>query len=357
MMQSTRSRSFALLPTTGRKLLQDVFVILLIATLQANLGLAQEAAFASPDQTKPANSNSQQPQAGPQSSSQQAKGSIPQPSSSLVLPAGTKLPLGLVRPISVTKSKPGDSVYLQITFPITAGHQMLVPPGTYVQGIIGKIIKRDRTRALLSFSMRSASMIFSTGYTVSFAGAVDTLPTIAGLQAPATGGVQTAAAPVAMTAVGTTAPPPLPPAPSLGNGARNTMIGIAVAGAVGTALAVLLTRHQDVQMEAGTPLEIILPAPLQLDRTRIAEAVQQYSTQAANTPPAIVQPPKKPKMCYDPGTPSTPDTVIPGSPGTPPTVIPGVNGAPPTVIPGTPATPDTVIPGTPGTPGREYPCK
>jgi hypothetical protein len=358
MMQSTRSRSFALLATTGRKLLQDAFVIFLVVTLQANLGLAQEVARATPDQTKPGSTNSQQTQAGPQSSPQQANPSIPQTSSSLVLPAGTKLPLGLVRPISVTKSKPGDSVYLQVTFPITAGHQMLVPPGTYVQGIIGKIIKRDRTRALLSFSMRSANMIFSTGYTVSFAGTLDTLPTIAGLQPPAIGGVQ-AAAPVAMAAAGSAAPPPLPPLPkpSLGNGPRNTMIALVAVGVVGTALALVFAHHQNVEMDAGTPLEIVLPAPLQLDPARVAEAVQQYSAQAANTPPPIIQPPKKPKVCYDPGTPGTPDTVIPGTPGTPPTVIPGMNGAPPTVIPGTPATPDTVIPGTPGTPGREYPCK
>jgi len=355
-MQSTRSRSVALLATIGaigRKLAQDFFVVLLIVILQANIGVGQEIVVAA-DQTN-RNSNSQQPQAGPPSSAQKPDASIPQGPSTLVIPAGTKLPLGLVRPLSVTKAKPGDSVYLQITFPITAGHQMLVPPGTYVQGTIGRIIKRDRTRAVLAFSMRSASMIFSTGYTVSFAGAVDALPTTAGLQSPAVGGAQSAS-PVTMAAVGSTAPAP-PPAPSLGNGPRNAIIGVAAAGAVGTALVVLLAHHQNVEMEAGTPLEIVLPSPLQLDRARVAEAIQQYSTQAANTPPAIVQPPKKPKVCYDPGNPATPDTVIPGSPGTPPTVIPGINGAPPTIIPGTPATPDTVIPGTPGTPGREYPCR
>ncbi|HJT52355.1 MAG TPA: hypothetical protein VJ848_00790, partial [Candidatus Angelobacter sp.] len=162
MMQSTRFRSFALLAATGRKLLQDLFVILLIAIVQANFGFAQDVAFSSPDPGKSGGTSSQQPQTGSQSSPQKAQASIPQASSPLVLPTGTKLPLGLVRPISVTKSKPGDSVYLQITFPITAGHEMLVPPGTYVQGIIGKIIKRDRTRALLSFSMRATSMIFST---------------------------------------------------------------------------------------------------------------------------------------------------------------------------------------------------
>src|SRR5690348_18410145 len=118
MMQSTRSRSVALLTTIGRKLAQDVFVVLLIVILQANIGVGQEIVVAA-DQTN-RNTNSQQPQTGPPSSAQKPDASIPQAPSTLVIPAGTKLPLGLVRPISVTKAKPGDSVYLQITFPITA---------------------------------------------------------------------------------------------------------------------------------------------------------------------------------------------------------------------------------------------
>jgi hypothetical protein len=86
--------------------------------------------------------------------------------------------------------------------------------------------------------------------------------------------------------------------------------------------------------------------------------VQQYNQQAGYAPVQIVQPPVKPKMCYDPGSPGTPDIVIPGTLGTPDTVIPGVNGAPDTVLHGTPATPDHTILGSgiPETPGRWYPC-
>ncbi len=139
-------------------------------------------------------------------------------------------------------------------------------------------------------------------------------------------------------------------------GVRYAMIGVGVAAAVGTTVLIVLAHNRDPEMEVGTPLEIILPAPVYLDATRIAAAIQQYDQQAGNAAPQIVQPPKKPKMCYDPGTPGTPDTVIPGSPGTPDTVIPGMNGMPDAVIPGSPRTPDTVIPGTPGTSSNSYPC-
>jgi hypothetical protein len=144
-------------------------------------------------------------------------------------------------------------------------------------------------------------------------------------------------------------PPQLPPLqrPSLGSH-TGLIVGISVAAAASTVLGVLLARRSDVEMAVGTPLQMILPQDVPLERDRVMAAVRQYSAQIASAPPQIVQPP--PKMCYDPGT---PDTVIPGSPGSDPTVIPGANGAPDIIIPGSPATPDTVVPGTPG---REYPC-
>jgi hypothetical protein len=259
-----------------------------------------------------------------------------------------------VRPLSVKHAKPGDNAYLQVTFPVTVGSQMVIPPGAYVQGVIDKIVKRDRARELLEFEMKSATLIFSTGYTVNIAGTVDVAPGTAELQPPVVIGGQGVPA---MSAVGTTTPT-LPPLPSMGNGPRNVLIGLGVAAAVGTTVAIVLAnRGSDIEMAAGTPLQLVLSAPLELDRESVLAAVRQYSGQVASAQPPIVQPPVKPKMCHDPGTPGTPDTVIPGTPGTPDTVIPRVNGAPPTVIPGTPATPPTVIPGSPGTPARDYPCK
>ena len=273
---------------------------------------------------------------------------------SFMLPPGTKLPLGLLRPLRV---KAGRDVYLQITFPVTVGSQMLIPPGAYVQGIVAKVIKKDRRS--LQFAISSANLIFSNGYTVPIGGTVTVGTTNAALLPPQLGPAGGQPVP-AMAAVGSVAPPPLPPLPPLPsmNGVRNAMIGLGVAAAVGTTVLIVLAHNRDPEIEVGTPLEIILPAPVYLDATRVAAAIQQYDQQTSNAPLQIVQPPKKPKMCYDPGTPGTPDTVIPGSPGTPDTVIPGVNGMPATIIPGSPATPDRTIPGSgsPGTPGGWHEC-
>jgi len=270
---------------------------------------------------------------------------------SFMVPARTKLPLGLLRPLRV---KAGRDVYLQITFPVTVGNQMLIPPGAYVQGVVAKVIKKDWRS--LQFSITSANLIFFNGYTVPIGGTVTIGTTNAALvPPPGSAGGQSVPA---LAAVGSVTPPPLPPLPPLPsmNGLRNAMIGVGVAAAVGTSVLTVLAHNRCPEIEVGTPLEIILPAPVYLDAARVAAAIQQYDQQTSNAPVQIVKPPVKPKMCYDPGTPGTPDTVIPGSPGTPDTVIPGMNGMPDTVIPGSPRTPDTVIPGTPGTPSSTYPC-
>jgi hypothetical protein len=277
-----------------------------------------------------------------------------------MLPPGTKLPLGLLRPL---KLKAGRDIYLQITFPVTVGNQMVIPPGTYIQGVVERIIRKDRRHERLEFAVRSTNMIFLNGYTVPITGTVNIATTNAALQAPPPRNSDGQPA-AAMAAVGGVAPPalpPLPPLPDIGKTARTTMIAIGAVGAVAVTTAIVLAARSDPYVEVGTPLEIVLSVPLFLDAGRMMAAVQQFNQQAGYAPVQIVQPPVKPpqpRMCYDPGTPSTPDTVIPGHPGTPDTVIPGVNGMPDTVIPGIPETPDRTIPGTgsPGTPGGWHEC-
>ena len=321
---------------------------------QAAASTAQ-AATTAPQQVAPAEYSSSRidPAKTPQGSLPQSGLPQTQPANSVyTLPAGTKLPLGLLRPLQV---KAGRDVYLQITFPVTVGSQMLIPPGAYIQGVLEKVIKKDRRS--LQFGITSANLIFSNGYTVPISGTVTVATTNAALT-PAQPGSSNGQPSPAMAAVGGVAPPPLPPLPPLPsmNGLRNAMIGVAVASAVGTVVLLALAHNRDTEMEVGTPLEIVLPAPVYLDATRVAAAIQQYDQQTSNAAPQIVKPPAKPRMCYDAGSPGTPDTVIPGSPGTPDTVIPGMNGMPDTVIPGSPRTPDTVIPGMPGTPSITYPC-
>lgn len=364
MTQATRSTSsgltvLAFTATMARKSMQGALAIVLAFTLLGNTAIAQidDEPVTIVPRVLPVSGQSQ--------SSNSTSNSLSD--STVVLPPGTSLPLGLVRPLALkSSSAKGAGVYLQVTFPVAVGGRMVVPPGAYVQGTIETMTTNRGANTDLEFQLRSASLIFSTGYTVPLKGEVHMVHKYSRLRGPGARnsaqstmalipvGATNVPSPV-MAATGTT--PTLPPLPSM-KGFQTVFIavGVASAAAIVTFTAIALHHRNDVYLEAGTPLEIILAEPLNLDANSVTTAVQQYSAQMATNPPEIVKPPEKPKMCYDPGSPGTPDTRIPGSPPTPPTVIPGVNGAPDTVIPGSPGMPDTVIPGTPGTPGSWYPC-
>src|SRR5215470_1525818 len=305
----------------------------------------------------------QQPPNQPQDQTNQPQDQASQPAipvpNIITVPAGTRLPLVLARPLSVSKTHPGDTAYFQTTFPISVGNQIAIPPGTYFQGVIANVTNRDKTRGLLTLELRSASIIFSTGYSVDVPGPISAAPQIASLVPHPQSG---AAVPV-MAVQGGPTPPPLPPLPPLPNFNKVIIFSaIGTAAVVGLLVFGAIHRGSDAVMSAGTPVEVTLPGPVVLQADLVNIAVRQYSARAANVPPPVVQPADS-GTCWTAGSPGTPDRTIPGTPaqtipGTPDVVIPG---DPPTVIPGTPSvtipgTPDVVIPGTPGTDPAPYPC-
>lgn len=250
--------------------------------------------------------------------------------SMLTVPAGTKIQMILLRPISTRSAKSGDTVYLQTTFPVMAGDKLLIPAGTFAQGTLANFKRRKDS---VDLQLQSAALIFSTGYKVNLPAAPDVAPSqdadirtkdghpkaAAGTYAGATGGG---------TAIG-----------AMAAGTRGAIAGGAIGGPVGFVLAVILINHgRSTEIEAGSPVDITLMNPLLLDERQVAEAARKAGPMlAVNKPKANTAPNLTPRPM---GTCFTPET-----PGTPPTIIPGSAGSAPTVIPGTPA-----IPGAP------YPC-
>jgi type IV secretion system protein VirB10 len=218
----------------------------------------------------------------------------------LTVPAGTRLPLALARSISFKHTRPGDEVNLQLVFPVVVGGRMVIPPGTYVQGVIEEITRHNRAYEVLSMRLSWANVIFSTGYTVSIPGPLEVNPTYGKLAPPDSPN----AGPVPVMAATPPAPPPLPPLPNLGSTAVKItaiVFGSLAAVAVTT---VVLYHNRDFLMEAGTPVEIELSSPLDLDENNVAAAVEQFS----KAPPELVRPPRGRRTCWtsDPNYPPTP---------------------------------------------------
>jgi hypothetical protein len=63
----------------------------------------------------------------------------------------------------------------------------------------------------------------------------------------------------------------------LSNGGKGALIGAGVGGAVGTAIA-MLTRGNDVKLDAGTTLEIVIQRDVPLDASRVPTTTRAYSS-------------------------------------------------------------------------------
>ena len=63
---------------------------------------------------------------------------------SVVIPAGTKVPLTLKQAISTKNAREGDPVYAETAFPFVANDRMLIPAGTYIQGKISRVDRAKR---------------------------------------------------------------------------------------------------------------------------------------------------------------------------------------------------------------------
>jgi hypothetical protein len=211
------------------------------------------------------------PRARDLSSSQSAS---PDPSQkvsaeTLVVPAGTHVPLVLHSAVTTRNARPGDPVYFETLFPIVVKGRILIPVGTYVQGEIQEAKRPGKVKGVGEIRMRLTSMILPNGYTVDF----NAVPTNAG-----TGGkestdregkikgdtnngrdvgtiVETTGAGAGIGAI----------ASQSGKGAG---IGAGIGAATGLA-AVLLTRGPELVLPRGSTVDITLDRDVYLDASRV----------------------------------------------------------------------------------------
>ncbi len=286
----------------------------------------------------------------------------------VAIPAGTRIALVLTQPIQTRYVRRGDDIYAQITAPVTAGNEVVIPPGTFVQGNVDKIERRGGRGEI---HLQSMSITFPDGYVTPIPGPItlesndgyalkDTgkgrmigafaLPA-AGLGLGALIGHSVASSqPNTITSTlppGCTGPPPGCLSSSLttpGNTLKSTAIGSMVGLAVGgiASLALVLNSH-NFFLDVGSPVEMVLQHPISLQQDEVADAIRDAEQHPAPEhpiarPPQLLPPPPDngPTFCETPGTPGTPDVDIPGtpavgdSPGTPAIHIPGFPATPPT---------------------------
>src|SRR5512146_876141 len=233
---------------------REVFVRLLtFVLLSAALGWAQ--------------ANSQTAKSAPAASTPAAS---EQPAKTLTVPTGTKIPLSLKQAISTKNARQGDPVYAETAFPVAIGGRMVIPAGTYVQGVIDRVQRPGRVKGKAEILMHFTSLVFPNGYTVVMPAGVENVPgaeheKVKGQEGTIQG--EGNKGEKAKTAAGTAATGAIIGAAGTGTG-RGALLGGAIGGAAGLAVA-MLSRGADVRLLPGTSIEMVIQRPLTLDASRV----------------------------------------------------------------------------------------
>jgi hypothetical protein len=187
------------------------------------------------------------------------------------VPSGTKIPLTLTQGLTSKTAKEGDPVYAQTAFPITQDNHIVIPAGSYVQGVIRRVVRPGRVKGRAELQMSFTSMIFPNGYTVLLPATVHGVP---GSQSVDTKGSEGTiqgqgskgkdAATIAKTAgagagIG-----------AISGSGKGAGIGAAAGSALGIA-TVLLTRGPEIQLDPGSSIEMILERDLSLEGTKLRQ--------------------------------------------------------------------------------------
>lgn len=186
----------------------------------------------------------------------------------LVIPSGTRVPVALRESVSTKNSREGDSVYAETTFPVVVDGRVLIPAGTYVQGKISHIQRGGHIKGRAEVLMHFSTLIYPSGYTVMLPGAVENAPGVDKTSTREEGTIRSDSqtGEKVGTVAGTAGTGAV--VGGLSEGGKGALIGAGVGGAVGTAIA-LLTRGNDVKLDAGTTIEMVIQRDVPVDSARV----------------------------------------------------------------------------------------
>ncbi|HEY1936971.1 MAG TPA: hypothetical protein VGJ33_03455 [Candidatus Angelobacter sp.] len=201
-------------------------------------------------------------QTAPAASSNTADPSVKQ----ITVPAGTQVLLHLKSPINTKTAKVGDGVYCQTSFPVTQDNVAVIPAGTYVKGQIAEVKRAGRIKGKAEILFHFTTMIFPNGYTIDLPGSLENAPgsqnsTVADKEGTVKANGQKGKDVGTVAKTGATGA-------VVGAVATGSGKGAGIGGLAGAAVGlgqVLFTRGQDVRIDQGTALEMVLNRSLTVD--------------------------------------------------------------------------------------------
>lgn len=167
------------------------------------------------------------------------------------VPAGTRLQLEFVDGVSSASSRPGDGFRARVTNPISVGGDVVVPAGSIVHGTVSEVVPLKKIGGQAKLTMDFARLELPDGTAANIHATVREIgKSETGRDAATIGGAAAGGAVLGRVL-------------SKKQENRNTVIGAVVGAAAGTAIAAK-TKGQEIELPAGTALEIALDQPAEL---------------------------------------------------------------------------------------------
>lgn len=212
------------------------------------------------------------------------------------VPAGTKVLLTLQASVNTKSAKPGDGLYLQSAFPVIVGNSVLIPAGMYVQGVVDSVDRHIRMKGHTQMKIHFTSMIFPNGSVVEIPGELNGIPGSTGPRVK-TGGEgtveQTGNAGDVAKSAGKGAVYGAGGGVIVGNASGHALEGLGyggIAGALAGAAVSLFTHGKEIDIPAGSQVEMVLQRPLILQDSNLSDP------NAAATQPVLVPAPQRQAM-------------------------------------------------------------
>lgn len=260
---------------------------------------AQAPNAASPQQTAPQSAAA----AAPASPADAPSPAVP-PKKTYTVPAGTKVLLQLRSSVNTKSARPGDGVYLSSSFPVVVGNRVLIPAGVFVQGMVDRVVRAGHVKGKAQLDMHFTSMIFPNGTVVEIPGMVSGLPGASKQDVKSGEGTIEQDKDKTRNA-GKTAEIAIPTGGTIGSvagiGSGHPLasgLGGVGAGLAAVGLVSLFTRGADVNIEAGSQVEMIFQRPLILEQENLNEGT------APGAAPAMVPAADQPRRLDKPGRPA-----------------------------------------------------
>src|SRR5579864_7837856 len=189
------------------------------------------------------------------------------PAAATEIPSGSHLLMRMVNSITTKTAHEGDYVYLHTASPIVVDDRIVVPTGSYVQGVVSRSKQSGRVKGRAEISIRLETLTLAAGkvYRISpRLSSVDSEDSGQHVDSKENdvkqgGTKEKDAGRIAILAGSGAAIGGLADRSFKGAG-----IGAGVGGAVGLA-TVLLTRGSEVQLNQGTTLDVVFDRPVTLE--------------------------------------------------------------------------------------------